>query len=370
LHVAAPARVGGLERVVVALADGQRSAGHHVHVAAILSEEEQDHPVVRELRACGVSVHAPAITSRAYGRERAFIHKLCGETHPSVVHTHGYRPDVVDGGVARKLGIPTVSTVHGFTRSRGRGQIYEWLQRRSLKHFDAVVCVSRAQVTELQKFGVRSERLHLMPNAWNARTILLPAREARSQLNVPADAFHIGFVGRLTREKGADVLIDALLHLRDVPLVVSFIGAGSEQPRLEATARRIGASDKIRWHGLLPDASRLLPALDAFVMSSRTEGTPIALFEAIAACVPVVATAVGGVPDVVSRAEALLVPSESPEALAAAIRDVYTDRVGARARAVAARERVARVYAPEPWLAGYETLYRHLHAHRNKVPAS
>jgi glycosyltransferase involved in cell wall biosynthesis len=300
------------------------------------------------------------ISTRSYARERRFIRELCREVQPTVVHTHGYRPDVIDGGVARKLRIPAVSTVHGFTRTRGRGQVYEWLQRRALRRFDAVVCVSRAQVNELEKSGVAPERLHLMPNAWSARTIPLPAREARAHLNVASDAFHIGFVGRLTHEKGADVLVDALAKLHDLPLIVSFIGSGNEKPRLERAARKAGVADRIRWQGLVTDASRLLSGLDVFVMSSRTEGTPIALFEAIAAGVPIVTTAVGGIPDVVSRAEALLVPSESPEALAAAIRDVYTDRVGARARAVAARERVARTYAVEPWLGGYESLYRRL----------
>jgi glycosyltransferase involved in cell wall biosynthesis len=164
------------------------------------------------------------------------------------------------------------------------------------------------RLAELQKSGVPGDRLHLIPNAWSQRTALLPAREARAQLNVPADVFHVGFVGRLTQEKGPDVLVRALAHLTDVPIVVSFIGSGNERERLEAEARGAGVVDRIRWHGTIPDASRLFAAFDVFVMSSRTEGTPIALFEAIAAAVPVITTAVGGIPDVVSQAEALLVP--------------------------------------------------------------
>jgi glycosyltransferase involved in cell wall biosynthesis len=98
-------------------------------------------------------------------------------------------------------------------------------------------------------------------------------------------------------------------------------------------------------------------AFDVFVLSSRTEGTPIALFEAIAAEVPVVATVVGGVPAVVTSREALLVPPESPEALAAALRDVYEDTAGARSRARGAAARVAEHFGLDPWLDAYERIY-------------
>ena len=72
-------------------------------------------------------------------RERNFIAQLCAQLEPDVVHTHGYRPDVIDSGIVRRLGIPIVSTVHGFIRGNWRGRCYEWLQRRWLRYFDAVV---------------------------------------------------------------------------------------------------------------------------------------------------------------------------------------------------------------------------------------
>jgi glycosyltransferase involved in cell wall biosynthesis len=109
---------------------------------------------------------------------------------------------------------------------------------------------------------------------------------------------------------------------------------------------------------MVPDAGRVLPAFDVFALSSRTEGTPIVLFEAIAAGVPVVATAVGGVPDVVTEREALLIPPESPPLLGEALRRAFTDDEGSRARARAASARVAELFGIEPWLDAYETVYR------------
>jgi glycosyltransferase involved in cell wall biosynthesis len=111
-------------------------------------------------------------------------------------------------------------------------------------------------------------------------------------------------------------------------------------------------------HGALPNAGHLLPAFDLFMLSSRTEGTPITVLEAMAAHIPIVATAVGGVPDMLSNDEAWLVPPEQPEALAAAISDAIRNPADAHARATRARERLERDFNVETWLTQYESIYR------------
>jgi glycosyltransferase involved in cell wall biosynthesis len=363
LHVLAPAQVGGLEQVVHALAVGHCAAGHRVCVAAVVSQDPAEHPFIENLRAEGVDVRVAQVSPRAYARERAFIRELCRELQPDVVHTHGYRPDVVDSGVARALGIGTVSTVHGFIALTLRGRVYEWIQRRWLRRFAAVAAVSRPQVALLRKAGVSADRIQLLPNAWSEQCGRLSSGSARAQLRIPPNVFHVGWVGRLSSEKGADVLVAALSHLRDLPLVVSFIGDGPERAQLTAGAATAGET-RLRWHGFIANAGRLYASFDAFVLSSRTEGTPIALLEAMAAEIPVVATAVGGVPDIVSPADALLVPPDDPAALAAAIRRVYDDRSSAAARARSASQRLQRDFAREPWLASYEALYRRVASSR------
>lgn len=361
LHMTAPARFGGLERVVQALAAGQRRAGHCVHVAAVVSNEGAEHAAFAPLVEEGVEVHALRLDGRRYLLERRLLRDLCRRIRPTVVHTHGYRSDVIGGGVARALGIPNMTTVHGFTRGGWKNRLYETLQRRAFRGFDAVVAVSRPQVAELTRAGVRAERIHLVPNAWSGRRIRWEEREAvRARLAIEPHAFHIGWVGRLGHEKGPDVLIDALPALRDLPIVVSMVGDGRMRPELEARAARAGVADRIRWHGAVDDAAPLFRAFDAFVLSSRTEGTPIVLFEAMAAGTPIIATRVGGVPDVVSTAEAVLVPPGAPAALADAIRGLHADPAAALARATAATRRLGTDFAVDGWLARYDALYRRL----------
>ncbi len=361
LHVLAPAPAGGLERVVELLATGHAAMGHALHVAAIFGPGDEAGELTTALGRAGVVVHALRLRSRAYLEERRAVAALCRSLRPTVVHTHGYRPDVLDAPVARALGIPVVTTVHGFTGGSGRNRAYEWLQRRGFRRMTAVVAVSEPLARALLLGGVRPERLHMIRNAWRpAADAGLEPCLARAAVAVPAQAFHIGWVGRLSAEKGADVLVEALALLPDLPLVASVVGDGRERGEIQARAEAAGLADRIRWHGLLPAAERLFPGFDVLVLSSRTEGTPMVLFEAMHARTPVVATRVGGVPDVLGDQGALLVAPEDPRALAAAIRAVYDDPAGAARRAAVAADRLASRFDYAGWLRAYEDLYRSL----------
>src|SRR5439155_14763401 len=136
------------------------------------------------------------------------------------------------------------------------------------------------------------------------------------------------------------------------------IGDGAERRPLAAQARRLGLDGRVRWHGVVPDAAPLFAAFDLYVLSSRTEGSPMVVFEAMAAGVPVIATDVGGVPEMLTPEEAAFVPPEHPAALAAAIRAAYRAPAAARARAARARERLCRDFGTERWCERYDGIYQ------------
>ncbi|HEV2132561.1 MAG TPA: glycosyltransferase [Longimicrobiaceae bacterium] len=360
LHALAPCDAGGLERVVQVLAIGHREVGYDVRVAAAMAPGQHEHPFLLPLRAAGVPVYPLHFGSRDYLRERRAFARLCRQLRPRVVHTHGYRATVVEGGVARSLGIATVATVHGYTGGDARNRFYEWLERWVLRRFDVVVPVSRPLASLLARAGVSRERLHLIPNGWGELSPPFERGGARAALGASDESFLVGWVGRLGREKGLDVLIEALPLLEDLPLTLSVVGDGRERESLQARAAALGWAERVRWLGTVAEAGRLFAGFDLFVLSSRTEGTPIVLFEAMAAAVPIVATRVGGVPDVLSEAEALLVPPEDPAALAAAARSVFADPAAARARAASARDRLHSEFGRDAWLKRYAALYRRL----------
>ena len=358
-HVLAPAPFGGLERVVAALAEGHGGRGHHVHVINVFEHGEQPVPLDVAGRP-GVTSHVVQVGRRRYWQERAAVRRLCRDAGIQVVHSHGYRPDIIDSGIASGIGAARVSTVHGFTGGGLKDRLFEQLQQRALRRFDGVVAVSQLLQRQLAARGVPAGRLHCIPNAWVAPgSAPLSRAEARAALGLPADGAVLGWTGRLSTEKAPDVLLAALEQLpQPAQWTAAFIGDGPEAGSLRARADAAGLAARVRWCGAVPQASRYFSAFDVFVLSSRTEGTPIVLFEAMAAAVPIVATRVGGVPDVIGDREGWLVPSEDPAALAAAVADALARPDEAQRRAGAARDTLASAYARDPWLDRYEALYR------------
>ncbi len=367
LHVVAPPEVGGQNQVAGGLAIGHRRRGHNVHVAAIVDADLLNHPWLASLAAEGVEVHFVRLPPRSYLRERRAIRALCEALHPDVVHTHADRPDVIDSPVARRLGIPTVTTIHGSSLLGGKTLIYEWFQRMTHRRFDAVVAVSRALATEARADGVTADRLHMIANAWTSGAGSVLSREvAKQDLGIDESGFIIGWVGRLIPVKGADVFLSALAHLRDIPFRAVLVGDGTERPALETLRAELQLEDRVHFAGYRGNAAPLFSAFDLFVLSSRSEGTPIVLFEAMAARLPVVATAVGGVPDVLPESMGWWAPPENPAALAEAMRAAMSDRSRATTRGLRAEERLREEYDGETWLSRYEDVYYGACARRSR----
>jgi glycosyltransferase involved in cell wall biosynthesis len=355
LHVLAPMRAGGLEQVVAMMSAGQRAQG--VHVASVLIPGDADaHPFIARLEALGVPNTRVVVAAQNYVKEYYQLSALVARLGPRVVHTHGYRSDVIGAVVARAHQIPTVSTVHGFTGGGIRNRLYEWIQCQALKRADAVIAVSKALAEQLDVAGIPRERIHCLTNAFSAGSPALTRSAARERLGIPGDALVAGWVGRLSVEKGADVMLDALSHC-DVPWRLSIIGDGSEREALHRQAAVLGLEDRITWHGVIDNAGSLFSAFDAFVLSSHTEGTPITLFEAMHAGVPVVATSVGGIPDVVSSSHAILVPPDQPAMLARALADVANDPPAAAHRAALASRRLVESFGIAGWLRALDAVY-------------
>jgi L-malate glycosyltransferase len=353
LHVLAPTTEGGLERVVSMLADGQ---GARAHVAAVVQPRRAGtHPFVAKLEKFGVPVTPIVVGARSYLQEYHAVARLIRRLRPDVVHTHGYRPDVVAAAAARHHNTPTVSTVHGFTGGGVRNWVYERVQLLALRKVNAVVAVSEPLARRLVAAGIHRERVHCIRNGF-AQSGQLDRLAARHQLGISRDALVVGWVGRLSQEKGADVMLESLRQSEE-PWQLSVIGDGPEKEALQRQAEAAGTARRVTWHGAVEDAAALFAAFDAFVLSSRTEGTPITLFEAMSSRVPIVATSVGGVPDVVSGADAILIPSENPEAIARALKEIADDPSAANRRAVSAQQRLVTSFSYAGWLEAVENVY-------------
>jgi glycosyltransferase involved in cell wall biosynthesis len=188
----------------------------------------------------------------------------------------------------------------------------------------------------------------------------------RRLLGADPDEVLVTFVGRLVAIKRVDVLLRAFASLRDTkpPLRLAIVGDGELRDELERLTAELELGERVRFVGYWTDMAEIAAATDVAVLSSDNEGTPVSLIEAAAAGVPAVATAVGGVPDVVAPQIGILVPAGDAEALAAGVTQLAADatlreRMGQRARAHV-RER----FAVERLLSDIDALYEELLAAR------
>ena len=242
---------------------------------------------------------------------------------------------------------PTVATVHGPAPAWGRRQ--QWLARRIAPHVAGYVSVSMASSR------VTASALHLP--AGSVRTIYngvtLPTELAPRQEGAEPV---IGAVSRFSPEKGLDVLIEAFALVGRGRLVV--IGDGDERPRLESLVEARGLADRVLFTGWLTGPWAAQWAFDALVVPSRSEGFGLAVVEAMLAGIPVVATDVGGLPELIEQERTgLLVPADNPDALAGAIARVIDDPDQALQRADVAGVDARKRFSPAAMAAAYENLY-------------
>lgn len=312
----------------------------------------------------GIDVEVLHVAPRAYRAERERVLAVLKEREVDLVHTHGYRTDVVIGTAARRAGYPVISTLHGFTRQGVRGRAYEWVQLRMLRRFEAVVAVSEVLATELAARGIPPDRIRVIRNGvTDSGASLLPREEARRRLGLPADVPVVGWVGRLSEEKEPELAIRGFAEARHHTAWLCVVGDGPLLDRARATAVRLGVDARVRFAGAVTDASDYFRAFDLLMLSSRTEGTPMAILEAGVAGVPVVATAVGGIPALLGERSRGLVPPHDSAALGGATARILCDV--ALAHQLAAELR-GGVLGPEAgrWVDQYANLYRELASHR------
>lgn len=268
--------------------------------------------------------------------------QLCQQENVSIWHGHDYKSNLLGVWIRRRWPMRLVSTVHGWVDRHWKAPLYDRLDRWSLNSYQRVICVSDDLRATCARSGIKSERLHVIENGIDVEQFQRrrSTTEARQAIGWPTDGICIGAIGRLSAEKGFDVLIEAVHQLRhefpQLRLVIA--GDGPLHQTLAEQIQRLQLEGVVRLLGFCEDVPALLESLDAFVLSSRREGLPNVVLEAMAMGLPIVATSVAGIPRIIDDgSNGLLVPADDRAALAAAVRRCITDeelrrRLGAAAR--------------------------------------
>jgi glycosyltransferase involved in cell wall biosynthesis len=365
--------VGGPTHHVVLLARGLEARGY-----ATLLVKGQVAPGEAEMEDVVLQTGVTPLEVRGLGRAispvqdlRVFrsLRRLMRGMRPHVVHTHKSKAGVLGRLAARTTGVPVA--VHTFHGHPFRGYFSPWksgliqiVERLLARCTDAVVAVSRQQRQDLLGYRITSpDRLHAIPLGLDLGPYVAARRcdgGLRAELGFPPSARLVGTVTRLVPIKGVDVFLRAAARVVEGVPEARFVVVGDGELRrvLEDLARQLGLGSRVRFVGFRRDTVRICSALDLAVLSSHSEGLPVALIEAIAAGCYVVATRVGGVPDLVSTERVgLTVEPGNGDALADAVVRVLAEN---RVVPPEERKRAGALYGIHRLERDLDCLYRRL----------
>jgi glycosyltransferase involved in cell wall biosynthesis len=287
--------------------------------------------------------------------------RLVRQQNVSLIHAHEFRANAFGALVARLCGVPLVGTVHGknyYPDHAKRRMAYRWVSRTA-----NMVAVSHDLRSFLEeRIGIAHGRVTVIHNGVDMieHGSLAQERWLRSELGVDQEEFVIGIVGSLYPVKGHACLFHAMktvvAHRPKTRLLV--IGQGELEQTLRQMVSELEIEQVVSFLGLRDDVPRILPLLDLFVLPSLSEGLSVALLEAMSAGVPVIASNVGGNPEIIANEETgYLVPPQEPDALAASIIKLMGNQESAKVLGERGRKWVAREYTTERMLQRYQDLY-------------
>lgn len=330
--------VSGPEHQTVQVAHALRERGHEVVVAALLLARAREGEVsllsYAQSRGLRTAIFVAPARYHIADSVRRF-QRFVAEVKPDVVCVAGYKMDII---TALYRQVASVAWVPGWTGHDLKVRLFEWLDRKLLKHHDAVIVVSPRQREEVLRHGVPEHKVFYLPTSIDVS--VLPATYEKERvrqlfsLNSPKGV--VGIVARLSMEKGHRYALEAakLLQQQGEQYQWVMVGEGGERWSLEQLSASLGLQQIVHFAGERSDARSIIGGLDLLVLPSLTEGLPNVILEAFAYKTPVVATAVGGVPELVKDGETgWLVPLRDPHALAQAIREALSNPEEARRRA-------------------------------------
>jgi glycosyltransferase involved in cell wall biosynthesis len=323
-----PTGLYGAERWILALVRNLDPAIIRSSVTAIRDEPSAGAPVCEEAGKMGLDAYRIDAFGRVNAAAVSRLRRLLVEQKVSILHTHGYKTDVIGLLATLGTGCKVVATPHGWSTQAGwKLQVYEGLDRAVFPFFDAVVPLSSKLHSELKVLPGVGRKLHLINNAVDLSEVSGSAGISSAlQTWKQQGDFIVGYIGQLISRKGLDSLIEAFGRWEFPRKRLVLVGDGPQAGKLKELASVSSYADRIHFAGFREDRLDWLRGFDIFVLASRLEGIPRCLMESLAARIPVIATEIPGCRDLITHEDTgLLVPVDDPMALAAAMNRL-TDR--------------------------------------------
>jgi len=369
LQLISSSEMYGAERVLIELACHLRDNGEGVHVGALDHADAGEPAVLTEAAREGLPVvRFPckgALDPTLSLRLRSFMRAQGVD----ILHAHNYKVDLYGYMACLGSGVIPVATCHSWLTVGLKLWLYEILDKAVLRGFPYVVGVSDFVLQEIRRSGIPFGRCTRIDNGMYVDRLDDPAfrAESRRALGVPDDRLVAVTVGRMDQFKAHHLQLQAMDMLRKqgIDLHLLLVGAGEREQELRRLRAELGLEDRVTFTGYLDDVRPALAAADLFVLSSKREGLPMVLLEAMGAGLPIVATEVGGIPEALAGGQVgELVPPEDVSALADGVAGLARQPEERRSLGQAARRRYETHYSREAMGNRYLQIYRRLLAEK------
>ncbi|MCS6897900.1 MAG: glycosyltransferase [Nitrospira sp.] len=366
LHLRDTYEVGGPGKTILETYLAIDRSRFQLHLGVFLRRgEREDSPFVAEAKRVGMPVHY------IYGFHQydplmiVRLNRIIRDERIDIVHAHEVKSDVIAYLASRAQPVPIVTTMHGWIANNLKGKALVALDKRIARGFDVVIAVSRRMEQELLEAGVPRKKLRLLHNAivvekyrrTGTRGVLQEI--VGRQVEQPV----VASIGRLSQEKGHADLIEAVALVRKAGHKVSLVlvGDGPERPNLLQQIQKLGLEGVVHLLGYIQAPQRLLEEIDLMVLPSHTEGLPNAALEALLMEVPVLATRVGGTPEIITDGiNGRLVSPHSPHELASGILEFLSSPHLWRQMAVKGKEKVSTEFNFRARTQKLEGIYKEL----------
>lgn len=347
----------GAENMLLNLCAGQEKSGCRNSLVLFYNVHVPNVEFYERARRRGVSVRMVHCQGRADWRAVRQIKEYMEEDGVDLLHTHGYKADIYGYLAARSERKPVVATCHNWVGGTAALGIYNRLDRWVLKRFNAIAAVSETVREQLVQSGIPANRVKLIDNGIDVEAFARPQLITESRM---AGEKVIGMVARLDLQKGFEYLLTAIRELCHSfhGLTVVITGEGPDRKAIEQMIEKYGLQNNVMLAGQESDMPAVYAAMDIFVLPSLNEGLPMTVLEAMAAAKPIVATRVGGVPNVIRDGETgLLVNPKDAAGLKDAIARLLTDSDLCRRMGTQAQEWVSRQYTSSAMALQYRAMY-------------
>lgn len=350
-------RPDGAQYVLRQLVEGLGARGHTQTVFCL--NNSWDGVLVERLKAAGAEVRIVGKIPLVLGYGLLNMIWILRRKQFDVAITLLFVSDIVGRTLAHIAGVPYI-----VTSIQTRDEFYRgwqrWLERRTICWADVVhMCSKNIRDFAVKEEGVPTDRVRVITNSIQVDDFAVAVDRGvlRTEFGLtPADKLVVS-LGRLTSQKGYDILLEAVAMLASPDVHLLLAGKGEDEVKLREQAKALGIEARVHFAGYRRDVPRLLGGLDLYIQPSRFEGMPMAILQAMAASCPIVATAVDGAREqIVDGIHGWLVPPENAPALAEVIQSALSDPVEAKRRGCAAHQRVLEEFSLEAMITSWEKM--------------